>query len=149
VGLTDLKCIRSAILSVDNSPDSRGKENQGFVITLQCQIGSEFQVRVPGPLTLDLLSIPNSPEGFNFDENFTEDQKRCVDSTTKKGTFLFEYENNSTNETVLLALLGTSGNITITKRGIGRVVKVEFVDTNPTPRFDELERAILHVEKTN
>ena len=78
----DPKCIRSVILSVESDTNQRGKENQNATITIQCQIGTAFSVTLPGGLVLELLSIQNSTEGFNFDENYTEGQKRVVDSST-------------------------------------------------------------------
>lgn len=149
VALNDPKCIRSFIAEVQPNPDKRGQEIQGANIVIQCQVGSDLQMTLPGPLTIDLLSIPNSPEGFNFDENLTDEQKRYVDTTNDRGTFLLEYENTTANETAVLALLGTTSNITLIKRGNSRVIKVTFIENNPTVRFDEIERAILHVEKTN
>jgi len=129
--------------------DNRGQEIQGFQIGIQCQIGSAYQVILPGPYTLDLLSIPNSPEGFDFDENFSDDQKRCIDTTNDRGTILLQYEDTALNEATIFPLLGTTNNITLVKPSGSRVIQVSFIERNPTAPFDEIERAILHVEKTN
>jgi len=147
VGLTDPKCIRSFIFDVVPFTDKRGQEIQGAEILIQCQIGTQSTVTLTGGLVLDLLSF-SAPEGFNFDENLSDDQKRCVDPTGEIGTYLLEYENTPTNETAILALLGTFGNITLTKKGVARVIKVAYITTTPSPRFDEIERSILHLEKT-
>ena len=145
----DPRCIRSVILSVESDANNRGKEDQNATISIQCQVGSAFSATLPGGLILELLSIPNSTEGFDFHEVFTDAQKRKAMPSTEKGIILLEYENTSSNESAVRALLGTTNDITLTKNGNGRTIRVAFVDVNPTPRFDEIERAILHLEITN
>jgi len=113
VGRTDPKCVRSFV----DIPrlGEHGEEIQSTEIILICQIGSQTTATLTGGLVLNLLSF-NAPEGFNFDENLTDEQLRCVDASSDKGTWLLEYENTSTNEYVILALLGTVGKYYIDKK---------------------------------
>jgi hypothetical protein len=145
----DPKSTRTAIIDISHIVDKRGQNIQGTSIVIQCQTGTNLQVTLPGGTVLDLLSITNSTEGFDFDANMIDNQNRIVDSTNDKGIWLLEYENTAANEAIILPLLGTTNTITLTKQGASRVINVEFIEINPTPRFDEIERAILHVEKTN
>jgi len=146
VGSTDPKCIRSFI-RVEPNRDKLGQEIQGADIFLQCQIGTQSTATLTGGLILDLLSF-SAPEGFDFDENLTDDQLRCVDTNSDRGTWLLEYENTPANDTAVRALLGTTGNFTLTRFGSARVIKVLYVTITPAPKFDEIERSILHLEKT-
>ena len=91
--LNDPKCIRSTILSVDDSPDSRGKENQGFVIVLQCQIGSEFPLDIAGFTAIPLISKPIERE-TEITENVynTARIRKGVSPITEIHSFLAEME---------------------------------------------------------
>jgi hypothetical protein len=145
-GLTDPKCIRSFV-KVEPDRNTRGQEIQGAMIILECQIGSQSSATLTGGLVLDLLSF-SAPEGFNFDENLTDDQLRCVDPSSDRGTWLLEYENTPTNDAAIRALLGTVGTFTLTRFGVSRVIKVAYITITPSPRIDEIERSILHLELT-
>ena len=144
---TDTKVIRTRISSVERLVAQRGKETDIGIITIQCHVGPQSTATVTGGLVLDLLSF-NAPEGFNFDENLTDDQLRCVDPSSDRGSWLLEYENTPTNDAAIRAILGTIGTFTLTRFGVSRIIKVAYITITPSARLDEIERAVLHLEKT-
>ena len=148
---TDPLAIRSLIVDVNQPENTKGAENQNFTITLQVQVGSEWTLTLTdGSATvLDLLSKPSSPEGFDWDANYDDEQLRVVDATTERGTLNVAYENTPTNDAIVRGLLGTKGTITLTKNGIySRMIKITYIEIIPVAEWDTIERAVLHMEHT-
>ena len=148
---SDPKAIRSLIVDVSQPEKTRGAENQEFTVTLQVQIGSEWTLTLTdGSATvLNLLSKPNSPEGYDFDSNYDDGQLRVTDPTTEKGALFVEFENTPTLDVIVRGLLGSTGTITLTKGGsYSRMIKIAYIEIIPSVQWDSIERAILHMEHT-
>jgi hypothetical protein len=148
---TDPLAIRSLIVDVSQPENTKGAENQNFTIVLQVQVGSEWTLTLTdgSSTVLDLLGKPSSPEGFDWDANYDDEQLRVVDATTEKGALNVQYENTPTTDAIVRGLLGTVGTITLTKNGVfARQIKIVYVEVIPSVDWDVIERSILHMEHT-
>lgn len=116
--------------------------------TGQGVLGAEMSITLPSSTVIPLLSLNNSPEGFDFDQNLIDTQERVVDPTGDRTSLFYEIEDSIANNSAVQPYLGTIDTITETKKTSSRQIKVAFIEIIPTAPFDNIQRAVLHLEKT-
>lgn len=144
---TDPIFTRSIINQVPWNPTTKGALATSISYTLTATIGSEFSVDFPTIGNVILLSKPNNPEGVIFSDNrLQSDPNRVITPNGDFGAIFAEYESTPTLDDAFRAKFGLQETITINRGTSSRDVDVVYIEINPTARFDEIERTVLHME---
>ena len=116
-------------------------------------LGAVQQLILPGPITLDLLSKPLDDYGITADDDLLENGVRVMTpmANTTFGTSLYEYESTAANHTSIKALIDAKAKIAVTLRdnGVDReTFDALLIQTSKPVQYDQIERAILTLERT-
>jgi len=143
----DPKCIRSKLLPAENNEKSRGKENQGFTITLQCQIGDTIQLVYDG-LTISVLEEVNSLHAWTTTNHSDDDGLIDVAPTFLEEKKIFKIETNPIIQSTLRTKIRNIGLFpaTITKNGIARVISSSMLTRiSDSVVYDQISQAVIQL----
>lgn len=141
---SDPKAIRANVADIRRLESQRGMEKDGAIITIQLQLGSGWQVILPGSLTLDLLSVPEDSSRVLADLNLLDDGNEVITRTYKAGTLSVEFESDFTLDASLEALLdGNEKSVTFKHGDDTKVVTAFLRERRKGVPFDNIDRTIL------
>ena len=142
---TDPLCIRSIITSVDEDGQYRGKVKQVATIKLKCQVGSQWILKLPGDISLNLISKPLESPGLNLDKDLLDDATVMYSALERSGELHAEYTSGPEVQDAIRDLMFAKKEIPVTLQfqNYSRNYTVVIKDNVATARFDELERLVL------
>ena len=138
---------RSVINSVNWNTSTRGQLITSVTLSLLATIGNMFTITFPGIGTVILLSKPDNPEGIIYSEDRTQGKKnRVLSENGDFGKFNIQYESSVELDQQFRDKFGIEENVVLkTPTGL-RIIRIKYIDINPTAQFDQIERSILHME---
>ena len=137
---------RSIMAEVPTDEKMRGKLLTSAAIILLATIGQSYTINFPTIGDVILLSTPSNPDGIFFDDDKEQDGTRTVTPNGDFGNFFGEYESTFALDAAFRAKYGVEENITIKRGSDERIIKVVYIEINPTHSYDSIERSILHLE---
>ncbi len=144
---TDLKVKRSNILSVSKWNPQQGSELEGARIILQCQIGSAWQLILPGPITLEVIDKPLDTEGIQSDTDLSDDGTISITKMADPGLLDVSFESDLTLDNTIRALINTiaGAEISITLRHgtEDRVRTVVLKELRKPVPYGNIEKSVL------
>ena len=137
---------RSVVSDIPYDTKTRGKQTTSLSIILTATIGNLFTINFPTIGIIAFLSKPASPEGIIFDEDNEQSGRRTITEKGDFGNIFGEYESTPSLDASFRAKFGVEEDVTMTIGTTPRVIKVVYIEINPTVSFDSIERSILHLE---
>ena len=148
VGLTDPKCTRSVVFSSDNTANTRGKEEQGFVLTIICQIGEDISLVYDGT-TIPVLEEVNSPHGWIISNHADDDGLVDVAPVILEERKIFKIESNATLQSTLRTKLRSPvmSAMTLTENGSARnITSALLTRVSALSVYDQVPQALIEFQ---
>ena len=144
---TDPKFIRSVILRIEKFKPEKGRSIDGVRIVLQAQVGTEWQLELPGPIILDLISKPLDTEGMVADEDLTGSGKIVLTELFKPGTWDVEFNSNFTLDGQIQNLVNDLKKTVILRRGTESKSRTGvLIELRKPVAYDNVDRSILSLK---
>ena len=146
---TDTKVARTRIVSVERLVSQRGKEKDLGLITIQCQLLSQFTMDIAGLTGIPLLSKPVERE-IEITENIydTARIRKTVSPISETHFFVAEIEYVESVVSTLRTQKRARTTIpfTITRPSGDTVQNGRIVEISNGAGFDQLETAVIQIE---
>ena len=140
----DQKFIRSNIARIERFRPELGRSVDGARIVLTAQVGTEWQLDLPGGITLDLISKPQDTEGIAKDEDLTDSGKMVVTKIADPGTWDVEFNSNFTLDASIQALIDGLEKAVTLKRGTESKNRTAvLVELRKPVAYDNVDKSIL------
>lgn len=144
---TDAKVKRLNILEVSKWNPQQGGEIEGARIVVQTQVGSAWQLILPGSITLDLIEKPLDTEGIQSDTDLEDDGNIAITKISDSGVLDVAYESDLTLDNTIRSLISTvaGAEISVTLRHgtEDRVKTVVLKELRKPVPYDNIEKSIL------
>jgi hypothetical protein len=144
---TDKKAVRTNIVSIRRLESQQGKEKDGSVISLKCQIGSAWQIKFSDGTIVDLISKPIERKDKSRDFDLFDDASFTITTKDNPGSLSVEYESTPTVDSAINTLTdGNEKTILLLHEGITRTLVGVLISTNKPIPFDNRERTVLTID---
>ena len=114
---------------------------------MQAQIGSAWQLLLPGPVTLDLIEKPLDTEGIQSDTDLTDDGTISITKIADPGVIDVAYESDltldNTIRSLISAIAGAEISVTLRHGTEDRVRTVVLKELRKPVPYDNIEKSIL------
>jgi len=140
----DPKFIRSNIARIERFRPQIGRSVDGARIVLSAQVGTEWQLDLPGGLTLDLISKPLDTEGIAKDEDLTDDGAMVVTRMANPGTWDVEFNSDfSIDSTIKILIDGLEKPVTLRRGTESKNRTAVLVELRKPVAYDNVDKSIL------
>jgi len=144
---TDPKVKRLNVLEISKWQPQAGGEIEGARIVVQAQIGSAWQLILPGPVTLDLIEKPLDTEGIQSDTDLEDDGTIAITKISDPGVIDVAYESDLTLDNTIRSLIsavaGAEISVTLRHGTEDRVKTVVLKELRKPVPYDNIEKSIL------
>ena len=141
--------FRSNIVSISRLEQQKGKEKDGALIKLVCQVGQFWTLLLPAPIGLvNCLSVPQYNDDLDFDIDHLDNYLRTVTPKSEPASITIEFESNQTIDDQLKTMkaAGVEIPITLAYGPVSRTRTVVLTGFHKPVPFDNIERTSISME---
>ena len=147
---TDPKVIRTLIVSTERVSQTRGREVDSVIVTIQCQIVSQFSMSIPGISgDIQLIDKPIERESQQFENIYNAAgirQRAAPVSETHSFFATIEYSQNVMSQLRTLKRNRTKSSYTFKRGNTPETFDAYLVDIANGAPFNGMETIVLQLE---